>query len=42
MGGRVTSTLLTLLVLPAVYRWFVRPGGRRVAPLGESAGHPAE
>jgi cobalt-zinc-cadmium resistance protein CzcA len=27
IGGLVTSTLLTLLVLPAVYRWFA--GGRR-------------
>jgi len=23
IGGLITSTLLTLLVLPAVYRWFV-------------------
>jgi cobalt-zinc-cadmium resistance protein CzcA len=22
IGGLVTSTLLTLLVLPAIYRWF--------------------
>lgn len=39
VGGLVTSTVLTLLVLPALYRWFVpraegehegvnRPGGR--------------
>jgi cobalt-zinc-cadmium resistance protein CzcA len=26
IGGLVTSTLLTLLVLPAVYRWFALPG----------------
>jgi len=26
IGGLLTSTLLTLLVLPAVYRWFA-PGG---------------
>ena len=25
IGGLVTSTLLTLIVLPAVYRWFVEP-----------------
>jgi cobalt-zinc-cadmium resistance protein CzcA len=42
IGGLVTSTLLTLLVLPAVYRWFVRLGGRHAAPLAESAGQPAE
>ncbi len=29
IGGLITSTLLTLLVLPAIYRWFAReqPGG---------------
>ncbi|MFA9460274.1 efflux RND transporter permease subunit [Thiohalorhabdus sp. Cl-TMA] len=26
IGGLVTSTILTLLVLPAVYRWFTEPG----------------
>jgi len=25
IGGLVSSTLLTLLVIPAVYRWFDRP-----------------
>lgn len=25
VGGLITSTLLTLLVLPAVYRWFAEP-----------------
>jgi cobalt-zinc-cadmium resistance protein CzcA len=25
IGGLVTSTLLTLLVLPAVYHWFAEP-----------------
>jgi cobalt-zinc-cadmium resistance protein CzcA len=25
IGGLVTSTLLTLLVLPSVYRWFAAP-----------------
>jgi cobalt-zinc-cadmium resistance protein CzcA len=25
VGGLVTSTLLTLLVLPSVYRWFAVP-----------------
>ncbi|ROO26258.1 cytochrome C peroxidase [Salinisphaera orenii MK-B5] len=27
IGGLVTSTLLTLLVLPSVYRWFAHPAG---------------
>jgi cobalt-zinc-cadmium resistance protein CzcA len=27
IGGLITSTLLTLLVLPAVYGWFLRLGG---------------
>lgn len=30
IGGLVTSTLLTLLVLPAIYRWFDR-GEERIA-----------
>ncbi|MDZ7826498.1 MAG: efflux RND transporter permease subunit [Gammaproteobacteria bacterium] len=25
IGGLVTSTLLTLVVLPSVYRWFAEP-----------------
>ena len=25
IGGLITSTLLTLLVLPALYRWFEEP-----------------
>jgi cobalt-zinc-cadmium resistance protein CzcA len=25
IGGLISSTLLTLLVIPAVYRWFDRP-----------------
>ena len=25
VGGLITSTLLTLLVLPAIYRWFAEP-----------------
>src|SRR5262245_19657287 len=29
IGGLVTSTLLTLLVLPAVYAWLGRPKQRR-------------
>ncbi|HSK09917.1 MAG TPA: CusA/CzcA family heavy metal efflux RND transporter [Vicinamibacterales bacterium] len=28
VGGLITSTLLTLLVLPALYGWFERDGGR--------------
>lgn len=40
VGGLVTSTLLTLLVLPALYRWFaVRPAREQTA---EQALHPAE
>jgi cobalt-zinc-cadmium resistance protein CzcA len=31
IGGLVSSTLLTLLVLPAIYRWFAG----RVAPLDD-------
>ena len=27
IGGLVSSTLLTLLVLPTIYRWFVPPAG---------------
>jgi heavy metal efflux system protein len=27
IGGIISSTLLTLLVLPALYRMFHRPGG---------------
>jgi cobalt-zinc-cadmium resistance protein CzcA len=42
IGGLITSTLLTLLVLPAVYRWFVRLGDRRVAPPAPLVGHPGE
>jgi cobalt-zinc-cadmium resistance protein CzcA len=29
IGGLVTSTLLTLLVLPALYRWFEGKGGEQ-------------
>lgn len=25
VGGLLTSTLLTLLVIPAIYRWFAEP-----------------
>jgi cobalt-zinc-cadmium resistance protein CzcA len=31
IGGLITSTLLTLLVLPAIYRWFA-PGKTEEAP----------
>lgn len=43
IGGLVTSTILTLLVLPALYRWFV-PGHLRsqATRLAESAVAPAE
>jgi cobalt-zinc-cadmium resistance protein CzcA len=30
IGGLITSTLLTLLVLPAVYRWFAEPAGEEL------------
>ena len=32
VGGLVTSTMLTLLVLPALYPWFSFSRGRRHAP----------
>ena len=28
IGGLITSTILTLLVLPTVYAWLERPRGR--------------
>jgi len=31
VGGLVTSTLLTLLVLPALYCWLAPPPGRRLS-----------
>jgi cobalt-zinc-cadmium resistance protein CzcA len=37
IGGLVTSTLLTLLVVPAMYRWFSSRGEQREVHL-ESAG----
>jgi cobalt-zinc-cadmium resistance protein CzcA len=43
IGGLVTSTLLTLLVLPAVYRWFLRLGDTAAASSPETpAALPAE
>jgi heavy metal efflux system protein len=42
IGGLVTSTLLTLLVLPAVYRWFLRLGSAAATPSIGAAPHPAE
>jgi cobalt-zinc-cadmium resistance protein CzcA len=41
IGGLVTSTLLTLLVLPAVYAWFLKLGDTR-APASTPAPQPAE
>ena len=32
VGGLITSTLLTLLVLPALYRWFAVPPEPETAP----------
>jgi cobalt-zinc-cadmium resistance protein CzcA len=41
MGGLVTSTLLTLIVLPTVYDWFEsRAEGREGEPEGEPEGKP--
>jgi cobalt-zinc-cadmium resistance protein CzcA len=36
IGGLVTSTVLTLLVLPALYRWF--PAGKAAIPSPPPAG----
>jgi cobalt-zinc-cadmium resistance protein CzcA len=33
IGGLVTSTILTLLVLPAIYRWFEPRADEPAAPL---------
>ena len=33
IGGLVTSTILTLLVLPAIYPWFARRRGDAIAPV---------
>jgi cobalt-zinc-cadmium resistance protein CzcA len=38
VGGLVSSTILTLLVIPAVYKWFA-PGNPEAAPVPEP--HPA-
>lgn len=38
IGGLVTSTLLTLLVLPAIYGWF--GGGERGGAVGATGGRP--
>lgn len=38
IGGLVSSTLLTLLVLPAIYRWFAANRRGRGAPLSGAAG----
>ncbi|MEW6245087.1 MAG: efflux RND transporter permease subunit [Nitrospirota bacterium] len=35
ISGLFTSTLLTLVVLPALYRWFEEPGDRPKAPAAE-------
>ncbi|HZJ11780.1 MAG TPA: CusA/CzcA family heavy metal efflux RND transporter [Methyloceanibacter sp.] len=41
VGGLVSSTILTLLVIPAVYKWFVpKPSPATIIP--ENAGAPAE
>ncbi len=33
VGGLVTSTLLTLLILPSLYPWFARIGVKRPEPV---------
>ena len=38
IGGLVTSTILTLLVVPAMYRWF----SRRSDPAGDLSSHTGE
>lgn len=43
VGGLVTSTLLTLLVVPALYPWFARRRAARPGPpLDPGPGHPEE
>jgi cobalt-zinc-cadmium resistance protein CzcA len=42
IGGLVSSTLLTLLVLPALYPWFVGEGRRRRKAQGLAEAQPAE
>ncbi|HUA57019.1 MAG TPA: CusA/CzcA family heavy metal efflux RND transporter [Candidatus Sulfotelmatobacter sp.] len=42
IGGLISSTLLTLLVLPAVYRWFTLLGDRTAPAAARSAERPAE
>jgi cobalt-zinc-cadmium resistance protein CzcA len=40
IGGLITATLLTLLVIPAVYPWFVgarQPAGAARAPQPQAA-----
>ncbi|MCA9672845.1 MAG: efflux RND transporter permease subunit, partial [Myxococcales bacterium] len=37
IGGLITSTLLTLLVVPAIYGWF-SGASRQVAPMGQEEG----
>jgi heavy metal efflux system protein len=44
IGGLISATLLTLLVLPALYSWFcsARPSVRRAAGDARYAPQPAE
>jgi cobalt-zinc-cadmium resistance protein CzcA len=43
VGGLVSSTILTLLVIPAVYKWFVpAPLADTIVPEERKAGAPAE
>ncbi len=36
VGGLVTSTILTLLVVPALYKWFSAPPGQAAAEAGDA------
>jgi cobalt-zinc-cadmium resistance protein CzcA len=39
IGGLVTSTLLTLLVLPSIYPWFAAKGKVKALEAGAATGH---
>ncbi|MCA9666627.1 MAG: efflux RND transporter permease subunit [Myxococcales bacterium] len=39
IGGLITSTLLTLLVLPTIYRWFSGTSATKAAPDSHEVGH---
>jgi len=35
VGGLVTSTVLTLLVVPALYKWFATDGAGKISALSD-------